>query len=211
MFRPVEEPADQTAQRLASGGYWPARAAILLAEGKFSRAVEICNANLAEQPDLISGRLILAKALLKAGQVESAVRQFSRVLARDADNLVALKSLGDIKFAEGERAGAMALYGRILEIDPDCRGIRSPLKRSGTETTRTITLKRARRSKAARPAPENSHTVEFFTETIGDLYLQQGHHRLAAQVFQAIAERNSSPRIADKLAEAEQSISDKDH
>lgn len=211
MFRPVEESADKTARRLAASGYWPARAAVFLAEGKFSRAVEVCNANLTEQPDLISGRLILAKALLKAGQIESAARQFSLVMTRDTDNLVALKFLGDIKFAEGDTASAMALYGRILEIDPDCRGIYSPLKRASTETTRTITLKRVTEPKATPPTSARPHAIPIFTETIGDLYLQQGHSRLAAQVFQALAERNPSPRIADKLAEAEHRISEKDH
>lgn len=210
MFRPFEESADQTTRHLAAGGYWPARAAIFLAEEKYSRAVEICNANLAEHPDLISGRLILARALLKAGQIESATRQFSQVLSRDANNLVALKLLGDIKFAEGDKAGAMALYGHIQEIDPDCRGIRSPLKRTRAETTHTITLKHAKEQKTTRPASAGSHSIEFFTETIGDLYLQQGHSRLAVEVFQAIAERNPSPRIADKLAKAEQRISEKD-
>lgn len=211
MFRRVEESADKTARRLASSGYWPARAAVFLSEGKYSRAVEICNANLTEQPDLISGRLILAKALLEAGQVESAARQFSQVMARDTDNLVALKYLGDTKFAEGDTAGALALYGRILEIDPDCRGLRSPLKRASTETTRTITLKRVTAPKTTPATAAKQHAIPFLTETIGDLYLQQGHSRLAAQVFQAIAERNPSPRIADKLAEAEHRISEKDH
>lgn len=211
MFRPVEESADKSARRLAASGYWPARAAVFLAEGKFSRAVEVCNANLTEQPDLISGRLILAKALLKAGQIEAAARQFSQVMARDADNLVALKFLGDIKFAEGDTAAALALYGRILEIDPDCRGIRSPIKRASTETTRTITLKRVTEPKTTHPTSMKPHAIPFITETLGDLYLQQGHPRLAAQVFQTIAEHNSSPRIADKLAEAEHRISEKDH
>ncbi|MDH3936292.1 MAG: tetratricopeptide repeat protein, partial [candidate division Zixibacteria bacterium] len=154
---------------------------------------------------------ILAKALLKAGQIESAAVQFSQVLSRDADNLVALKYLGDIKFAEGDSAGAMALYGRILEIDPECRGIRSSLERSTTETTRTITLKRTTESKATQSTSAGTHAIPFFTETIGDLYLKQGHPRLAAQVFQAITQRNPSPRIADKLAEAEQRISEKDN
>ena len=211
MFRPVEEPADQTVRRLASGGYWPARASVFLAEGKYSRAVELCNASLAEQPDLISGRLILARALLKAGQIESAERQFSQVLAHDTDNLVALKFLGDIKFAEGDNTGALALYGRIFEIDPDCRGLHCPLERAGIETTRTITLKRAKEPKATRPTSVSSKPIPFFTETIGDLYMLQGHPRMAAQVFRDIAQRNPSPRITDKLAEAEQRISEKDN
>ena len=210
MFKPVDHPADQTVRQLASSGYWPARAAVCLAESKYSRVVEICNAHLPKDPDLVSGRLILARALYLAGQVESAGRQFLQVLARDPDNLVALKYLGDIANDEGDEAGAMALYGRILEVDPHCRGLCNPLTKARKETTRTITFKA--RTARARPEKRSSklRQIPFFTETIGDLYMAQGYPRLAAEVFRTLSERNQNPRLAEKLTKAEQSITDKD-
>ncbi len=211
MFKPFRQSAEQTRQQLANSGYWPARAAEHLDNGRYSQAVEICQANLSEQPELVSGRLILARALLKAGHPEAAARQFSQVLSRDADNLVALKFLGDIRFAEGDYSGAIALYERILEIDPECRGIKSTLERRPSETTRTITLKLKQERSTAKTTTATSSRIPFYTETIGDLYLQQGHARLAAEVYAALAGRNPSPRIADKLAKAEQRITEKDH
>ena len=159
---------------------------------------------------MVSGRLILARALYLAGQVESAGRQFLQVLARDPDNLVALKYLGDIAYDDGDEAGAMALYGRILEVDPHCRGLCSPLTKARKETTRTITFK----AKTDRAKPEKQSSklrqIPFFTETIGDLYMAQGYPRLAAEVFRTLSERNQNPRLAEKLTKAEQSITDKD-
>ncbi|MBU0984637.1 MAG: hypothetical protein KKA42_12245, partial [candidate division Zixibacteria bacterium] len=73
-------------EELAAAGYWPARAARQLAEGKFSNAVQICKEHLAAQPDLISGRLVYATALFRAGQRESASEQYHQVLARDPEN-----------------------------------------------------------------------------------------------------------------------------
>jgi tetratricopeptide (TPR) repeat protein len=210
MFRPVDHSADETVRQLASGGYWPARAAVCLAEGRYSRAVEICNEHLPTNPESVSGRLILARALFQAGQIESAGRQFHQVLALDPDNLVALKHLGDIAYNEGDKAGAMTLYARVLEIDPHCHGLRSELTKARRETTRTITLKGA----AGRPKSGRQTSplreIPFYTETIGDLYLAQGYPRLAAEVFRNISERNPNPRLAGKLAKAEKGIIDKD-
>jgi len=211
MFEPLDTKSDDLVPQLASRGYWPARAAQHLKEKRFSRAVEICRERLPDNPELISGRLILARALYYAGQIDSARRQFYELLARDPDNMVALKYLGDISYADGDETDAMALYGRILEIDPLCRGLCSPINRDNRETTRTITLKSApERAKPDRRKAQLRH-IPFYTETIGDLYLAQGYPRLAAEVFRTISERNPNPRLAEKLAKAEGSITNKDN
>jgi tetratricopeptide (TPR) repeat protein len=84
--------------RLAAGGYWAARAARQLELGKYSEVVTICREHLDQEPHLISGRLAYGAALFHAGQTESAVEQFRRVLALDPDNIVALKYLGDVSW-----------------------------------------------------------------------------------------------------------------
>ena len=94
--------------RLAADGYWPAQAARALREGTYSRAVRLCREFLAEQPNLVSGRLIYAEALYRSGQLESATEEFHRVLALDPEHEVALKRLGDIRFASGDYPAALA-------------------------------------------------------------------------------------------------------
>ena len=192
--------------RLASDGYWPAQAVRALRDGTYSRAVRLCREFLAEQPNLVSGRLIYAEALYRSGQLESATEEFHRVLALDPEHEVALKRLGDIHFATGDYPAAMANYRRVLEIDPYCRGLRSELNRPAEPTTtRTITLARP-----AEPAgAENAGTlreIPFVTETMGDLYLAQGHHRLAGEVFRRLLAKNDHPRLAEKLARAENHV-----
>ncbi len=52
--------------------------------------------------------------------------------------------------------------------------------------------------------------IPLYTETMGDLYLKQGYPRLAAEVFRTLNEKNENPRLAEKFAQATESIKDKE-
>ena len=206
----LEQEKRPLVDQLAAEGYWVALAAKYLEEGKYSGAVRLCKEHLSEKPDLISGRLIYATALYRAGQTESAAEQFHHVLSLDPDNLVALKYLGDIKFITGDELAAMANYRRILEIDPCCRGLKSEVSERPKATTRKITLTRGVESRPERIS-SRLRDIPFYTETMGDLYLAQGYSRLAVAVYRRLVERNQNPRLAEKLANLEEKIREKEH
>lgn len=188
--------------------YWLAAAARHLAAGKYSAVVELCKEHLAESADLLSGRLLYARALFEAGQTESASEQFYQALALDPDNSVALKYLGDIAYKTGDEFTAFSYYARILELDPNCRGIKSDLKPKTTQTTRTINL--VRHEETAAPVTGPLRAIPFYTETMGDLYLKQGHPRLAAEVFRTLNEQTPRPSLLEKLKQAEDKARDKE-
>ncbi|MCD6249229.1 MAG: tetratricopeptide repeat protein [candidate division Zixibacteria bacterium] len=198
-----------TTSRLAADGFWAAQAMERLTEGKYSDVIRICREHFETSPKLVSGRLAYATALYLSGQVELATDEFHHVLALDPDNQVALKYLGDIRFASGDAAEAMAYYRRILEIDPGCRGLKSTLKKRPTGTTRTITL-----SRGSEPRPISTkpplREIQFYTETMGDLYMKQGHPRLAAEIYRRLNERGTAPRLAEKLVQAESKIKERE-
>jgi hypothetical protein len=90
------------------------------------------------------------------------------------------------------------------EIDSDCRELKPDLGAVQLQPVQTITISRESEStfdNGDTSAPK--WKIHFYTETIGDLYLVQGHHRLAAEVFRTLNERNHNPRLAEKLAEAQ--------
>ncbi|MEW6051981.1 MAG: tetratricopeptide repeat protein [Candidatus Zixiibacteriota bacterium] len=196
-------------QQLASHGYWPAQAARLLESERYAGAVELCRQQLAEEPYSLAGRLLLAKALYAAGQTESAIEEFYQVLAADPENIAALKYLADIRFASGDEMSAIATYQRILEIDPACQALRSDLASPSKETVRTITITRGEEIGDAETTAAYRR-IPFFTETMADLYLNQGHSRLAAMIYQKLAVNNRHPRLLEKLASAERHIKEKD-
>ncbi|MBI5265802.1 MAG: tetratricopeptide repeat protein [candidate division Zixibacteria bacterium] len=218
------KPADGGSRRvspecdaLASAGYWPAEAMKLVAGKKYSAAVQLCKERLRLGDESTAGRTAYALALYRAGQIEAAEDLFHQLLARDPHHLVALKFLGDIAFSRGDEWAAMSNYERVLEIDPETSGLSSDLpQRGSSETARTITL----RHPAEEPSlvsPPRTHTREhaphqpfLYSETMGDLYLAQGHARLAAEVYQQIYDVNPSPRLAEKLAQAQEKQRERD-
>lgn len=195
--------------RLADLGYWVAIAARRLKEGKHSEVVRLCGEHLETEETPVSAQLIYAQALYRSGQIDSATDQFHRVLTIDPENVVALKYLGDICFTSGDYLAAWANYGRVMEIDPHCRGLKSDIRPHQSHTTRTITL--LGRSETRTEPSDTLREIPFFTETIGDLYLAQGYPRLAARVFRRLIESGDSPRIAEKLTMAESKIKEKEN
>jgi tetratricopeptide (TPR) repeat protein len=81
-------------------------------------AIELCHKGLEIHPDLVSGHIVLGQCYLDRGDLDEARESFLRALALDADNILVLKSLGDILFRKGEVEQAVEHYRRVLELDP---------------------------------------------------------------------------------------------
>ncbi|RME24125.1 MAG: hypothetical protein D6800_09050 [Candidatus Zixiibacteriota bacterium] len=196
------EQREAVSRRLAEQGYPPAQAAEAVSAGKHAEAISLCRSWLENHPDAVTARLVYATALFRTDQKESAAEELRRVLADDPENIKALKLLSDIEFSAGNEFVAMNGYQRILEIDPDCGGLSTPLTSRPREQTHTITLRRT--AEDTSPAPKTpTNRIFFYTETMGDLYLKQGHPRLAAEVFRTLVSTNPHPRLQEKLARAE--------
>lgn len=196
---------------LVSAGYWPAEAMKLVTEKKYSAAVQLCKERFRTGDESLAGRTAYALALYRAGQTEAAEDHSHQILARDPIHIVALKILGDIAFARGDEWAAMSNYERVLEIDPETSGLASDLPPRGSrETARTITLVHPAESPAQVTSPRTHskeqapHRPLLYSETMGDLYLAQGHARMAAEVYQQIYDVNPSPRLAEKLSQAQE-------
>ena len=210
MFNATDDTTGNVVETLCARGYRVALAARCLAEERFSRAVEICKEYLVDTPSSVSGRLIYARALFHAGQIDSATEQFNHVLSLDPENLVALKYLGDIKFYRGDELGAMADYDRLLAIDPFTTALCCRMTAAPKETTRTITIHRPEETIAGHETEKAGREIPFYTETVADLYLAQGYPRLAADVYRDLASASQNPRLTEKLARAEEKIKQKE-
>lgn len=204
---------------LVESGYWPAVAMKLVEKEEYVSAVQVCRQRLRDPFIPVSGRAAYGLALYCAGQSEAASGQFREILERDPNHLLALKYLGDIAYVSGDEWTALAYYQRVLEIDPECRGLYSRIPKSGRrETTRTISL--------IRPAGETSVAESrtsgilsrervrrgaiLVSETVGDLYLSQGHARQAAEVYRKLHDQQPTPQLADKLARALEKVSERE-
>ena len=86
--------------------------------GQPKRAIEICRAHLAQMPGHMSGQIVFGQALFEAGEWDEARTVFERALTLDPENLIALRSLGDMALQAGNTADARTWYTRLLEADP---------------------------------------------------------------------------------------------
>jgi tetratricopeptide (TPR) repeat protein len=86
--------------------------------GQPKRAIEICRAHLAQMPGHMSGQIVFGQALFEAGEWAEARTVFERALTLDPENLIALRSLGDMALQAGNTAEARSWYTRLLDADP---------------------------------------------------------------------------------------------
>src|SRR6185503_8261205 len=86
--------------------------------GDLEQAIALCRAHLPQQSGHISGHIVLAQALFEANEPDEARHVFEQALDLDPENLIALRSLGDIARAAGDMGATRAWYERVLEVDP---------------------------------------------------------------------------------------------
>src|SRR5947207_2117981 len=86
--------------------------------GQPKRAIEICRAQLAQMPGHMSGQIVYGQALYESGEFDEARTVFQRALTLDPENLIALRSLGDMSLQSGNTTEARSWYTRLLEADP---------------------------------------------------------------------------------------------
>ena len=201
MFKLDKTLQDDSDNRAYNFEYWPKQAEELLNQGEFAQVIDLCEKNLVSEPYITSARMIYTRALFGQNRLDEAIEQLYHVLSIDPDNLAALKMLGDIHYQREDFVSAMAAYGRVLEIDPDCRGLKCAFSPKETEPSQKLILERSSES----PVVGKTDSVErlFRTETVGDIYLKQGQVREALEIFRELAHDKQNHRLSEKLANVE--------
>ncbi|MBA3467054.1 MAG: tetratricopeptide repeat protein, partial [Gemmatimonadaceae bacterium] len=86
--------------------------------GNAAKAIAICREYLAQMPGHMSGQIVYGQALFEGGEYEEAHKVFEGALTLDPENLIALRTLGDLALRTGQTAEARQWYTRLLEADP---------------------------------------------------------------------------------------------
>jgi tetratricopeptide (TPR) repeat protein len=193
---------------LGSYDYWPALAMHDLEEKRYSEAIRLCMDHLKSNPRLISGQVILARALFHSGQYSLAGERFYKVLELDPENLVALKYIGYLMFRDGDCPTAFSYYSKIFHIDQNTTGLCSPVDYNRGQGTRFLTIIRG--EEITEFDKKQLKRIPFRTETIGDLLLSQSHFRLALAVYRELACRNRDSRLIEKIEKVRASLGEKE-
>jgi tetratricopeptide (TPR) repeat protein len=86
--------------------------------GRLDDALDVLRAHLTDRPNYVSGLVVLGRCLLDQQSDAEARETFERVLAVDAEHIIALKALGEIAERAQQIGAARGWYQRLLDIDP---------------------------------------------------------------------------------------------
>lgn len=86
--------------------------------GRVEDALSMLRQHLEDRPNYVSALIVLGRCLLDQREDVEAGETFERVLSIDAENIIALKVLGEIAERGGDTARATEWLQRLLEVDP---------------------------------------------------------------------------------------------
>ena len=169
--------------------------------GDLDRAIELCENGLKTYPDYASAHVILGKCYYDKGATERARAEFQRVLELDSENLVALKFMGDILYAEDKHDEAAEYFKKLLSIDPTNKEVSTSvgeiekefrIKEIDLEDDKTV--RKVERSR------------ELATITLAGIYAAQGYYNKALKIYNDIIRDQPDNREAQEMIEKLQSI-----
>lgn len=104
-----------------------------LQSGQMRKAISILTEGVKANPAYITGQIILAKCLYKAGYLPQAKERFKIVLRLDPENLSALWSIAKIEFEEGNNEKGFETLRKILGFDPFNETVKGEIARKSRE------------------------------------------------------------------------------
>lgn len=145
--------------------------------GMLSQAIEVCIQGLLHHPNLLSGRVALARALYDAGEIHKARQEAETVVKSAPENLAALRLLASICRDQGDSAGLLKTLGAIVSLDPSDRealaGL-SALEQDGES------------SPGDRAGGSDGKMREIVTRTLAEIYAAQGYYDKAIEMYRKL-------------------------
>lgn len=159
--------------------------------GQHEEAIEVCLKGLEKRPDFLPGRLILGKCYFEAGKNEEGKVELERVVAEMEKCLPAYSLLGRAYLKEGSLDKALEVLRRALHFFPRDEGLRKEVA--------ALEMSRIRRE-GLPPSPifpeepgtareEKPFKTVIGTDTLAEIYAQQGHLDKAISIYQKILAR----------------------
>jgi tetratricopeptide (TPR) repeat protein len=149
--------------------------------GQHKRAIEICRTHLAQMPGHMSGQIVFGQALFESGEWDEARTVFGRALALDPENLIALRSLGDMSLQAGDTAEARKWYTRLLDADPKDSAVIALVSEidsspAGVASTRAAEIPEPEPQATESRTPESAQESSMTSETSAPEFSASAFH-----------------------------------
>jgi predicted Zn-dependent protease len=157
--------------------------------GRAEEAVALCREGLARHPGYGTTRLVMAKALLEAGDVRAARTEIQRFLTGEPDHEPALRIAVECALRDGNPAEALGHARRLGALDPHDRTVQGLYRALEVGVTGRVA------SDVGGLWPLLVDDM-YATVAFGDLCLAQGLTEEATAVFSRIIVRQPDHEIA---------------
>jgi len=157
--------------------------------GRADEAVTLCREGLARHPGYVTTRLVLAKALLEVGDVQTARTEIQRFLGGEPDHEPGLRIAVECALRSGDPLGALGHVQRLVGLDPHDRAVQGLSRALEVGVT-------------GRVAPDVGGLWPLLADDVyatvafGDLCLAQGLTDEATAVFSRIVVRQPDHETA---------------
>jgi len=204
-------------------------------QGRYADAIAVCDRGLQLYPKYVGARMILARALADHGDVARAEAEFRRVLEQIPDNIPAHRALGELLRRQERTPEALTVFETLRDLTPFDREITDLVEALWGTAVPPAAAPTAAAPAAVGPEvpvfdltevagaaplplgpPVGSPEAEagapapaLATETLADLYVQQGFVDEARAIYRELALVHPSRQdLRAKLASLETSPPD---
>lgn len=163
----------------------------LLQHNMFSEALSLAEARLARLPLDVDASVIAGNVFIGMGRVDDA-----RDILREVEEIISGLSLiyvrmGDIYVKKGFYRDAVICYQKYISLNPTSDKVKEVVGKIALLEQEEPFI-----TDIDSTDNENTPKPEFFTVTLADLYIQQGHFKMAAEVLEKILEKEPENVLA---------------
>ena len=163
----------------------------LLQHNMFSEALSLAEERLRSWPVDVDAHVVAGNALIGLGRVEEA-----RDILQNVEELILGLSLiyvrmGDIYMKKGFYRDAVICYQKYISLNPTSDKTKEVIGKIALLEQEEPLL-----TEIDSTDNENTPKPEFYTVTLADLYIKQGHFKMAAEVLEKILEKEPENVLA---------------
>lgn len=194
-----EEKYEQILSRDPSSATFIFLAQVLYKQGKVDKAINVLIKGLRYNKKSITGRFLLGKIYYDRWMIEQAKKEFRTVAELAPDNLAACRMLVQIYRSEERHDKALELLRSVYAYHPqdttiplEIGELEDEIIRKNNKEREFLTAKEGIRSSVESKSVDElissvkSYDRELFTETMADIYIDQGLYEKACSVLESI-------------------------
>src|SRR4030042_5978066 len=159
-------------------------AEVFLQESKLSEALSLAEARLKNFPLDVDARIVAANVLIGMGRIEE-----TRNILHEVEEIISGLSLiyirmGDIYGKKGFYRDAAVCYEKFISLNPNSDKAKEVVEKISLLEQEDPLIREIDETTDHEAAPK----PDFHTVTLADLYIKQGHFKMAADVLEKILE-----------------------